>query len=338
MPSFLVPNEVKGAIHLLAVYKFATREYGGAGLVALLILPPVLHTSHHCLDLRKSKPAYVIYLTFVVEAAMQNPPSTHMSSPLGNEAQPSRISWASINTGNTASLHPTHSISNLAQLALAIRSLNGNSILVLIPVRRVANGEQTWSCIGDFLRRVSTTNHRGTWIEAFLARDVVGTAYIHQVSPIFKIALLPTSGSLPPTCPCAALTMVNHQITPCDSILSVPCFRVSLRGYKHDTLFTQALERPALLSRQADYLSHHEGFTVVPAATRNLCDQSVIVIHRELDKLKVVCLLSPLLVVSPGLGLLIGMRSHSAEVGLAVSAMIFALVSCFQGVVAWLSN
>ena len=70
----------------------------------------------------------------------------------------------------------------------------------------------------------------------------------------------------------------------------------------------------------------------------DLCGQSVIVVHRELDKLKVICLLSPLLVVSPGLGLLIGMRSHSAEVGLAVSAMIFALVSCFQGVVAWLSN
>lgn len=278
------------------------------------------------------------YLTFALEAAMQYPSSTHISSSPDVEAQPSRISWASNNTGNTASLRSTCSNSHIAQLALAIRNLNGNSILVLIPVQRVANGEQTWSCIGDFLRRVSTTNHRGTWIESLFARDVVGTAYIHQVFRLFIVNLPLSSRSLPRTSPCVALTTVNYQVTPCDSILSVPCFRVSLRGYKHDTLFTQALERPALFSRQADYLSHHEDFTVVPAVKSDLCGQSVIVIHRELDKLKVICLLSPLLVVSPGLGLVIGLRSHSAEVGLAVSAMIFALVSCFQGVVAWLSN
>ena len=269
---------------------------------------------------------------------MHCPSSTHKNPSSDIEAQPSSSSWASTNTVNTACLHTMHSVKDLAQLALAIRGLNGNSILVLMPVQRVVNGEQTWSCIGEFLRRVSTTNHRGTWIESLFARDVVGTAYIHQVSPLFTMALPPSSRSLPRTSLCVALTTVNQQITPCDSILSVPCFRVSLRGYKHDTLFTQALERPALLSRQADYLSHHEGFTVVPAVTGDLCGQSVIVVHRELDKLKVICLLSPLLVVSPGLGLLIGMRSHSAEVGLAVSAMIFALVSCFQGVVAWLSN
>ena len=152
----------------------------------------MVHTSHHCLDLWISKPAYVIYLTFVREAAMQDPSSTHMSSSSDIEAQPSRISWASTNTGNTASLHQTYSISDLAQLALAIRSLNGNSILVLIPVQRVVNGEQTWSCIGDFLRRVSTTNHRGTWIESLFARDVVGTAYIHQAFRLFIVALPPS--------------------------------------------------------------------------------------------------------------------------------------------------
>ena len=260
------------------------------------------HTSHRCLERSISKSVHLIYTAFVLKATMQYP------------------------------------VSDLAQLALAIRSLNGNSILVLIPVQRVVNGEQTWSYIGDFLKRVSTTHHRGTWIETLFAKDVVGTADIHQVSPFFKTPLVPSSRSLPRTSPCLALITVNHQITPCDPILSVPCFRVSLREYKHDTLFTQALERPALLSRQADYLSHHEGFTVVSTIPRDLYGQNVIVINRELDKLKVIWLLSPLLVVSPGLGLVIGLRSHSAEVGLAVSAVIFTLVSCFQSVVAWLNN
>ena len=269
---------------------------------------------------------------------MQYPSSAYISSSSDIEAKPGRFSRTSTNIGSTASFHTKHSVSDLAQLALAIRSLNGNSILVLVPVQRVVNGEQTWSYVGDFLKRVSSTHHRGTCIETLFARDVVGTAYIHQVSPHFKTALLPSPRSLPRKSPYVALTTVNHQITPCDSILSVPCFRVSLRGYKHDTLFTQALERPALLSRQADYFSHHEGFTVVSTSTRDLCGQSVVVVNRELDKLKVIWLLSPLLVVSPGLGLVIGLRSHNAGVGLAVSAVIFALVSCFQGVIAWLND
>ena len=282
--------------------------------------------------------AFLIYNIFVLETAMQYPSSAHISSSSDIEAGPGRFSCASTSTNSTPSFPTKPSFSNPAQLALAIRSLNGNSILVLIPVQRVFNGEQTWSCIGEFLQRISTTHHRGTWIETLFARDVVGTADIDQVSPLFKKALLPSLRSLPRTSPCVALTTVNHQIASCDPILSVPCFRVSLREYKHDTLFTQALERPALLSKQADYLSHHEGFTVVSAIPGDLYGQSVIVINRELDKLKVIWLLSPLLVVSPGLGLVIGLRSHKAEIGLAVSAVIFALVSCFQGVVAWLHN
>lgn len=296
------------------------------------------HTSHHCLEISILKSEYLVYITFVLEAAMQYPSSAQMSSSSDIEAQPSRFSCTSTIVGSTASFPTKQSVGDLAQLALAIRSLNGNSILVLIPVQRIVNGEQTWSCIGDFLQRVSTTHHRGTWIETLFTRDAVGTAYIHQVYTLFTTVLPPFSISLPHTSPCVALTTVNYQITPCDSILSVPCFRISLRGYKHDTLFTQALERPTLLSRQDDYLSHHEGFTVVPTIPRDLYGQSVIVINRKFDKLKVIWLLSPLLVVSPGLGLVIGLRSHNAEVGLALSAVIFALVSCFQGLVAWLNN
>ena len=88
-------------------------------------------------------------------------------------------------------------VGDLVQLALAIRSMNGNSVLVLIPVQRVVNGEQTWSYIGDFLKRISITHHRGTWIETLFAKDVVGTAYIQQVSPSFRTTLPPSLRLLP---------------------------------------------------------------------------------------------------------------------------------------------
>ena len=128
---------------------------------------------------------------------MQYPSSAHISSSSDIEAQPARFSWPSTNTDSTASFHTKPSFSNSAQLALAIRSLNGSSILVLIPVQRVVNGEQSWSYIGDFLKRVSTTHHRGTWIEMLFAKDVVGTAYIQQVSPSFMTTLPPSLRLLP---------------------------------------------------------------------------------------------------------------------------------------------
>lgn len=120
-------------------------------------------------------------------------PSSDIEAPLG------RFSRSSNKIGSTASLNIQHPVSDLVSLALAIRSLNGNSILVLIPVQRVVNGEQTFSCIRAFLQRVSTTNHRGTWVETFFARDVVGTAYIDQVFRRFLVNPPPPSRSLPGT-------------------------------------------------------------------------------------------------------------------------------------------
>ena len=96
-----------------------------------------------------------------------------------------------------------------------------------------------------------------------------------------------------------------------------------------DTLFTQALKHPGLLSRQPDYISCNERFIQTPTTT-DLNGQNVIVVYRVLDRVKITWLLILLLFVSPGLGVLVGLRSHKAEVGIAVSAAVFALASVFK--------
>lgn len=63
--------------------------------------------------------------------------------------------------------------------------------------------------------------------------------------------------------------------------------------------------------------------------------QRVIVIRKILDKTKVAWLLIFLLIVSPGLGIVVGYYTHKAEVGIVVSAGIFALASFLQGLAAW---
>ena len=57
-----------------------------------------------------------------------------------------------------------------------------------------------------------------------------------------------------------------------------------------------------------------------------------------MDKANVAWVLILLLIASPGLGIAIGLCSHSADVGVAASAGIFALASFIQGLVAWLQG
>lgn len=82
-----------------------------------------------------------------------------------------------------------------------------------------------------------------------------------------------------------------------------------------------------------DYVSNNSHFAVATSSncTRpRLDEQKVIVIRRVLDKEKVAWLLVVLLVISPGLGALVGVCSHRLNVGFAVSAGIFALASFSQ--------
>ena len=67
-------------------------------------------------------------------------------------------------------------------------------------------------------------------------------------------------------------------------------------------------------------------------------NQKVIVIKQVIDKAKVAWLLILLLFLSPVLGIGVGICSHNAEVGIAVSAGVFALASFVQGLVAWIQG
>ncbi|KAL8976183.1 MAG: hypothetical protein Q9205_007765, partial [Flavoplaca limonia] len=82
------------------------------------------------------------------------------------------------------------------------------------------------------------------------------------------------------------------------------------------------------------------------AATRNFvtCEHVVgkglrgcnaIVIRLFLDKWKIVCCLCSLLIISPVVGIAIGLASHRADVGVAASTVLIAIASLLQGVAAW---
>ena len=67
-------------------------------------------------------------------------------------------------------------------------------------------------------------------------------------------------------------------------------------------------------------------------------NHEIIVVRRVIDRAKVAWLLILLLFFSPLLGIGVGFFSHNADVGIAVSAGIFALASFVQGLVAWVQG
>ncbi|KAL8768012.1 MAG: hypothetical protein Q9209_005683 [Squamulea sp. 1 TL-2023] len=68
---------------------------------------------------------------------------------------------------------------------------------------------------------------------------------------------------------------------------------------------------------------------------RHLQGCKAIVIRLHLVKSKVVCLLCVLLITSPVVGVVIGLASHRADVGVAASTVLIALASLLQGLAAW---
>lgn len=137
--------------------------------------------------------------------------------------------------------------------------------------------------------------------------------------------------------------------------------RVYFRDFILDPLLTEALHSPHLLLRSATYPLNAEdcGSSLTdkdgalghqPARFSNdvdgdsitTCieddDQDIVVVKRVIDRTKVAWLLILLLITSPALGIGVGMCSHNADVGIAVSAGVFALASFVQGLVAWVQG
>ena len=115
--------------------------------------------------------------------------------------------------------------------------------------------------------------------------------------------------------------------------------QVHLQDFTFNPLLTEAFHDPNLLLQEPKFLVNGSPFRAAHKGyLENLEGEHIIVIRRVLDKVKISYLLLALVVISPGLGLAVGICSHKAEVGIAVSAGIFALASFVQGLAAWLQG
>lgn len=138
-------------------------------------------------------------------------------------------------------------------------------------------------------------------------------------------------------------------------------FRTHLGDFTPDPLLTEALYNLHLFLRSVDYPVDIDNVGSLPGLnnkefdhlqedicsnaddkTSRACieadNREIIVVRRVIDRAKVASLLILLLFFSPTLGIGVGVCSHNADVGIAVSAGVFGLASFVQGLVAWVQG
>lgn len=84
------------------------------------------------------------------------------------EAQSCHFSRASTDVDQTAFSPSSQLHTPFSQLALAIQNLNGNTILVMVPVQKAANGEQAWTRIRELAREASIAHQLEDWTQGIL--------------------------------------------------------------------------------------------------------------------------------------------------------------------------
>lgn len=203
--------------------------------------------------------------------------------------------------------------------AIAVQHLDGRAVLINTAIEEV-DGNLVFSSAEKQISRAVARGWHQRLRGNLLMGVVVGTARVKQVIH---------SGPQP--------------YLPGDQGSRIPPPRVCLQDFTLDSLLTEALNNPQLLLRSDSYPldvtntgSSPDGKFISSCTEHD--DPEVIVVRRVIDRAKVAWLLILLLFFSPVLGIGVGICSHDADVGIAVSAGMFALASFVQGLVAWVQG
>jgi len=114
--------------------------------------------------------------------------------------------------------------------------------------------------------------------------------------------------------------------------------RVYIRDFIEKPMVTEALHNPRMRfsMTNSDTLDR---FTEESTKLDNSLEgRRIIVLQRVVDRVKIFWILISILVISPCMGLLVGLCSRDANVGVAVSAGVFALATFLQGLAVWVQG
>lgn len=97
------------------------------------------------------------------------------------EAHPRQLNRASTDVDQTPSSQVAQIHGQSSLLALAIRNMRGNCILVVAPVQQLDNGAKAWTRVQDLVQTESNAHQLESWMQKLVAKKIVGTASVRQV-------------------------------------------------------------------------------------------------------------------------------------------------------------
>lgn len=199
---------------------------------------------------------------------------------------------------------------------IAVANLDGRAHLSVNHQGNADTGEGVSKEVQKQLHLNSKANLGGGWTSGFFTKIEVAIASIRHA-------------------------LMGHSLMGCIKTLAydleqLAYRRVSLEEEKDASLLTEAFHNPKLLVRATHYIADKNQLAIeANSVNERLKGQKVVIIRRVLHKRLIAWVLIVLLLISPGLGTAVGMCSHRLDVGVAVSAGIYALASFLLALAKW---
>jgi len=114
--------------------------------------------------------------------------------------------------------------------------------------------------------------------------------------------------------------------------------RVYIRDFIEKPMVTEALHNPHMRLSMTNSNTLDLFSMKSTKMDNSLEGRRVMVLRRVVDRFKIFWILISILVISPCMGVLVGLCSKDANVGIAVSAGVFALATFLQGLAVWVQG
>lgn len=101
--------------------------------------------------------------------------------------------------------------------------------------------------------------------------------------------------------------------------------------------YTEALRDPSILESAPDFLANRKRYDISFQSASHTCSKPfpVLLIIKEVNRVKVLIAMLALSVLSVGIGCAVGIATHHTDLGIDVASGLFGLLAVLLGLCAW---
>lgn len=110
---------------------------------------------------------------------------------------------------------------------------------------------------------------------------------------------------------------------------------------KRSSAYTEALRNPSFLETAPNFIGNRAEYNLTPTSARDTIKTNsfpVLLVVREIDRIKVLLAFLGLCVLSVGVGCAVGRSTHEAAWGIGVASGMFGFLAILQTFCVWASG